>query len=1047
MTVVVTHTTPADSTFSSTGAAAWNADHALSGVGTMAEQNANAVAITGGTINNTTIGATTPSTGVFTTLTAQTEVLKGTGQNLITYSQDFSNAAWTKLNSTVSGTLFTAPDGTTTANKLQVNTTNGQHAIYRFYSSSTNITFTESVYLKAGEITWVLFIDVQANGFYINLSTGALGTLVGSPVNPTITSVGSGWYRVSFTFTNSLVNQGVGIYAASGNGTASFAGANTTDGLYIWGAQLEIGSTANTYIPTTAAAVYGTPTLSFSGVASIGLQSDGSLYETSAGTGNVRFYTNNIGQEQARVSHTASAVNYVNLTGGATATDAQISALGSDTNIWLQLNGKGNRGVAIGYFTRIGRNFANYFEATGNNASSAPILSVGGSDTNIDINLTTKGTGGVLINANGIDTVLVKNSIPTILGSTSTTNLSNKYFVIGSRQYTTTEVGTTLIGSENTSTANNVMIGGYYGELNAASNIQFYTAGNVTTRSGTKQFQVNNTASAVNYVQVTGAATGSTPSISAQGSDSNAGLTIQAKGTAGVNIGNGTYFKALEVTAGGVANYIQIASKATGVAPTISALGTDTNIPLVLQPKGTGALQAQQTDSTATGGNARGANAVDWQTSRDTAAKVASGQLSIVGGGYGNLASGFASVSIGGQANTVSSSYGVVAGYQNTVTGPFSSSLSGQLNTAAGYYNFIGGGFTNSGTANAVVTTQSATMNGTTAVTLSGSNASIKVGQYIAGTSIAADTYVAAISGTSLTLSKVASGSSTSTLSFYTPHGVVVGGGNNQATGSYSYIGGGGDAGNTANRNVASGDWSSVLGGTINRATGKWSTAVGGGGNLASGEGAVVVGGGSYGGGLASNVSGSTSSFVGAGYGNTANGYCSAIVGGSGNVAINNFSFVGGGTGNTANAPAAGISGGYAGTTRGIVGMQTIPACAHPITTTQGITQAGILILARETTDATATRLASDSGAAGTTNQIILPNNSAYYFKGSVIANVTGGGNTKAWAIEGAIKRGANAASTALVGTPTVVSGFADVGAATWDKCLKITTGQLTVCK
>jgi hypothetical protein len=323
-------------------------------------------------------------------------------------------------------------------------------------------------------------------------------------------------------------------------------------------------------------------------------------------------------------------------------------------------------------------------------------------------------------------------------------------------------------------------------------------------------------------------------------------------------------------------------------------------------------------------------------------------------------------------------------------------------------------------------------MNGTTAVTLSGSNANIKVGQYITGTSIASDTYVAAISGTSLTLSKVASGSSTSTLSFYTPHGVVVGGGNNQATGSYSFIGGGGDAGTAANRNVASGDWSSVLGGTSTRATGKWSTAVGGGGSQATGEGAVVVGGGSYGGGLAGSVASGTSSFIGAGYGNTSGGYCSTVVGGSGNTAINNFSFVGGGTGNSANAPAATILGGYAGTTRSIVGMQTIPACAHPITTTQGITQAGIVVLARQTTDATATILASDSTAAGTTNQVILPNNSAYYFKGSVIANVTGGGNTKGWTIEGAIKRGANAASTALVGTPTVTSSYADAGASTW---------------
>ena len=76
--------------------------------------------------------------------------------------------------------------------------------------------------------------------------------------------------------------------------------------------------------------------------------------------------------------------------------------------------------------------------------------------------------------------------------------------------------------------------------------------------------------------------------------------------------------------------------------------------------------------------------------------------------------------------------------------------------------------------------------------------------------------------------------------------------------------------------------------------------------------------------------------------------------------------------------------------------------------------------------------MCSDSTAAGTTNQIILPNNSAYFFKGEVVAGVTGGGNTKGWTIEGVIKRGANAASTALVGTPTVTSTYADAGASTW---------------
>jgi len=46
----------------------------ISGFGSMSTQNANAVAITGGTINGTTIGATTATTGAFTTVTASTSV-------------------------------------------------------------------------------------------------------------------------------------------------------------------------------------------------------------------------------------------------------------------------------------------------------------------------------------------------------------------------------------------------------------------------------------------------------------------------------------------------------------------------------------------------------------------------------------------------------------------------------------------------------------------------------------------------------------------------------------------------------------------------------------------------------------------------------------------------------------------------------------------------------------------------------------------------------------------------------------------------------------
>jgi len=70
MPITVTHskvsTIPDDADTSLVRPSDWNADHTLVGLGTMAEQDASTVAITGGTINGTTIGATTPAAGTFT---------------------------------------------------------------------------------------------------------------------------------------------------------------------------------------------------------------------------------------------------------------------------------------------------------------------------------------------------------------------------------------------------------------------------------------------------------------------------------------------------------------------------------------------------------------------------------------------------------------------------------------------------------------------------------------------------------------------------------------------------------------------------------------------------------------------------------------------------------------------------------------------------------------------------------------------------------------------------------------------------------------------
>ena len=61
MTIAVTHSTAADSSFSATGVAAWEANHVLTGVGTMAEQDANNVNITGGSISCATVSGYIPT--------------------------------------------------------------------------------------------------------------------------------------------------------------------------------------------------------------------------------------------------------------------------------------------------------------------------------------------------------------------------------------------------------------------------------------------------------------------------------------------------------------------------------------------------------------------------------------------------------------------------------------------------------------------------------------------------------------------------------------------------------------------------------------------------------------------------------------------------------------------------------------------------------------------------------------------------------------------------------------------------------------------------
>lgn len=109
---------------------------------------------------------------------------------------------------------------------------------------------------------------------------------------------------------------------------------------------------------------------------------------------------------------------------------------------------------------------------------------------------------------------------------------------------------------------------------------------------GSESLRVTPAASAVNYLQVTGAATGASPSISAQGSDTNINIAYAIKGTGAHVFTNATAGQQFVVSpTASTVNYLQVTGSATGVALSMSTVGTDTNIDLALTPKGTGVLQ------------------------------------------------------------------------------------------------------------------------------------------------------------------------------------------------------------------------------------------------------------------------------------------------------------------------------------------------------------------------------------------------------------------------------------------------------------------------
>ena len=302
---------------------------------------------------------------------------------------------YSKIGTATSTSTVVSPSGLQDAVLVRQIVATGVTWVYDLTIYNTGVVTTISTFAKASGKSFLTTADSNGTSMYasFNLTTGTVGTVT-SGYTANMEDFGNGWYRCSVTTPTGFNERA--IYAVSDTDNAVAAAANGNDGILLYGAQIEAGSTPSSYIPTTSAsATRAAETLTVPAAnlpydsTNMSIQMDGKMTyaDTSSAFEVVPYYWR------------LNATNF----------------------IYPFLNTQGSRTGEMQFYQRQSTSGQDVVDS-GENAYSP--------NTNVPFNIASR-HGSTFINGAVSSTLLTADTTPTILPDLSSTNLTLGYTFMG----------------------------------------------------------------------------------------------------------------------------------------------------------------------------------------------------------------------------------------------------------------------------------------------------------------------------------------------------------------------------------------------------------------------------------------------------------------------------------------------------------------------------------------------------------------------------------------------------------------------------------------